>query len=82
MKEEGGGDNLAVRWQLPGGAIEEPIPSSRLTVFGLGPPQITQPPANTTVLEGGDSHFHDYAGSQCGRQFPVATRYGEHPRRH
>ena len=33
MKESIGGDNLAVRWQLPGGAIEEPIPAGRLTVF-------------------------------------------------
>ena len=31
MKEQGGGDNLAVRWQLPGGTIEEPIPGSRLS---------------------------------------------------
>src|SRR5207253_1383477 len=26
QKEGSGGDNLAVRWQLPSGAIEEPIP--------------------------------------------------------
>lgn len=30
MKEDVGGDHLCVRWQLPGGAIEEPIPGSRL----------------------------------------------------
>ncbi len=30
QKEGGGGDNLAVRWQLPGGGIEAPIPGSRL----------------------------------------------------
>lgn len=30
MKEHEGGDNLAVRWQLPDGTIEEPIPDSRL----------------------------------------------------
>ncbi|ASB49406.1 CotH kinase family protein [Alkalitalea saponilacus] len=29
MKEHDGGDNLAVRWQLPDGAIEEPMPASR-----------------------------------------------------
>ena len=34
MKEGGGGDNLAVRWQLPGGVIEEPIPEVRLLPFG------------------------------------------------
>lgn len=30
MKEGGGGDNLAVRWELPNGTFETPIPASRL----------------------------------------------------
>ena len=30
MKEHAGGDNLAVRWRLPSGVTEEPIPASRL----------------------------------------------------
>ena len=33
MKENAGGDNLAVRWRLPNLTIEEPIPASRLQVF-------------------------------------------------
>ena len=33
MKEDGGGDNLCVRWQLPSTVIEEPIPAGRLTAF-------------------------------------------------
>jgi hypothetical protein len=57
MKEGNGGDNLAVRWRLPSGIIEEPIPASRLTVYGLGPPEITQQPANSTVIEGGSATF-------------------------
>ena len=57
MKEEGGGDNLAVRWQLPSGVIEEPISANRLIVYGLGPPQITKQPANATVIEGGSATF-------------------------
>ena len=28
-------DNLAVRWTLPSGATEEPIPASRLQPFGM-----------------------------------------------
>jgi hypothetical protein len=32
MKEGGGGDNLAVRWQLPDGTLEEPIPAERIFV--------------------------------------------------
>ncbi len=31
MKEAAGGDNLAVRWQLPDGTFEEPIPAHRFT---------------------------------------------------
>ncbi len=69
MKEEGGGDNLAVRWQLPGGAIEEPIPAARLTVYGLGPPEITQQPANTTVAEGGTATFSIGLARSVGASF-------------
>ncbi|MEJ8803804.1 PQQ-dependent sugar dehydrogenase [Pontibacter sp. H249] len=32
-KEEAGGDNLAVGWQLPSGALERPIPGSRLSPY-------------------------------------------------
>src|SRR2546423_13693160 len=35
QKEGGGGDNLAVRWQLPDTTIEEPIPASRLRPWGI-----------------------------------------------
>jgi hypothetical protein len=33
MKEDVGGDNLAVGWQLPNGALERPIPGNRLMPF-------------------------------------------------
>ena len=33
LKEGTGGDHLAVGWQLPGGALERPIPGSRLSEF-------------------------------------------------
>lgn len=56
-KEGGGGDNLAVRVQLPSGAIEEPIPNERLLVYGLGRPVITRQPTNTTVIETGSATF-------------------------
>ena len=52
MKEQFGGDNLAVRWRLPDGAIEEPIPNKRLRPAGLGPPEITEQPQSLTVIEG------------------------------
>ena len=34
QKEAGGGDNLAVRWALPDGTIQEPIPGSVLSGMG------------------------------------------------
>lgn len=36
MKEGGGGDNLAVGWQLPNGALERPILGNRLIPFDGG----------------------------------------------
>ncbi len=33
QKDGGSGDNLAVRWQLPDGTIEEPIPASHFIVW-------------------------------------------------
>ena len=57
QKEGLGGDNLAVRWQLPGGAIEEPIPGNRLLVYGLSPPIISVQPADQVVVESGTATF-------------------------
>jgi len=61
MKEGQGGDNLAVRWQLPSAVIEEPIPGSRLSPFTgvpTSPPTITAQPTNTSALEGGTANFY------------------------
>jgi len=52
MKEGAGGDNLAVRWQLPNSTIEEPISGSRLQLYGLGPPRISRQPTNVTAVAG------------------------------
>jgi len=60
QKEGGGGDNLAVRWTLPSGAIEEPIPASRLQPFGMAattPPVITLQPTNVTAIENSPAIF-------------------------
>ena len=43
MKEEGGGDNLAVGWQLPSGAQERPIAGNRLSQLGSTATTTTQP---------------------------------------
>jgi hypothetical protein len=82
QKEGGGGDNLAVRWQLPGGAIEEPIPNNRLLIYGLGPPIITQQPTSVSVVEGGSTTFNvalshmlnaTFQWSRNGTNIPGAT---------
>ncbi|HKQ39059.1 MAG TPA: lamin tail domain-containing protein, partial [Verrucomicrobiae bacterium] len=66
QKEGQGGDNLAVRWQLPSGAFEEPIPNNRLFVYGLSPPIISQQPADQSVVEGGTATFHVQLGRSLG----------------
>src|SRR5581483_10232349 len=64
MEQGQGGDNLAVRWQIPGGAFEEPIPSSSAAGSHLIPfdgqdtqPGIYQQTTNVTAVEGRDATF-------------------------
>jgi len=60
MKEGGGGDNLAVRWRLPDGTMEEPIPATRLLPPGgpFVPPQlIGQSDTNVAATENGTAEF-------------------------
>ncbi|HAM72380.1 MAG TPA: hypothetical protein DCM86_12120, partial [Verrucomicrobiales bacterium] len=60
QKEGGGGDNLAVRWQLPDGTMEEPIPASRCVVYSPTAtvvPTFVTGPASLTVQEGGPAAF-------------------------
>src|SRR6185369_14615417 len=58
-KEGGGGDCIAVGWQLPSGVYERPIPGSRLEAFqvSLDPPTIQSEPADVTVYEGQEARF-------------------------
>jgi len=48
QKEGSGGDNLAVGWKLPDGALERPIPGSRLSPFTTAPPDTTVPTVSLT----------------------------------
>ena len=52
MKEQGGGDSLTVRWRLPNGQYETPIPNRSLEPWLPEPPAITSQPRNTSVQEG------------------------------
>jgi hypothetical protein len=69
QSEGGGGDNLAVRWQLPDGTIEEPIPGSRMAPYGLGPPVIIGQPTNTTATEGTMAAFNVRLGRSLGATY-------------
>jgi hypothetical protein len=68
--QRGGSDHLSVQWQLPDGAIESPIPGSRLYVELIGA-QITRPPQNVKVIEGGSATF----SVQVANRGPVAYQW-------
>jgi uncharacterized repeat protein (TIGR03806 family) len=64
MQQGGGGDDLAVRWQLPGGSFEEPLNSVAPAGTRLIPctgvnaiPGIFVQPTNTSVAEHGSARF-------------------------
>lgn len=59
MKQGVGADNLAVRWQLPDGLSEEPIPASRLIPANVpvDAPTIAVQPADAVALEAGSAVF-------------------------
>ena len=48
MKEAGGGDNLAVSWQPPGGS-QEVIPGQYLSVYTVTAPVLLNPGTQTDV---------------------------------
>jgi regulation of enolase protein 1 (concanavalin A-like superfamily) len=84
MKEHGGGDNLAVRWRLPDGTIEEPIPATRLLPYGIAfsAPSIAEHPADTAAVEGESAVFGvrlenntpvEYQWQRNGLDLPGAT---------
>ncbi|MBN1268053.1 MAG: lamin tail domain-containing protein [Kiritimatiellae bacterium] len=56
MKEGTGGDHLAVRWQLPNGNMEEPIPCTRLLPPGgpFQPPTLAAQSETSVVKSEGD----------------------------
>jgi hypothetical protein len=64
MQQGTGGDNLAVRWQLPDGSFEEPLPASSpagtlmIPFTGLdSPPDIYRQTTNVTVVEGSNAYL-------------------------
>ena len=69
VKEGGGGDNLAVGWQLPNGTFERPIPGNRIIPFaggggGCNPPSAPNISANPSSINSGGSAT--LTASNCG----------------
>ncbi|HEX5218872.1 MAG TPA: LamG-like jellyroll fold domain-containing protein [Verrucomicrobiae bacterium] len=71
MQEGNGGDNLAVRWQLPTGSFEEPLTDSSPAGTHLIPctginstPGFFVQPTNTSVAEGANAKFFLLATNQ------------------
>ena len=60
-----GGDHIIVRWQLPDGTIEEPIPQSRLYLpdTEFDPPVIKVQPKSVSCYEGDDAVFEPFVQS-------------------
>jgi len=65
-KEGSQGDNLAVGWQIPGGALERPIPGNRLSP-ATGSPAVCaayiQPGSSTTFCSGGNVTLYSSTGA-------------------
>jgi len=59
QKEGEGGDNIAVGWRLPSGALERPIPGSRLSPFMISfdPPSLVSEPQDLDLEEGQQAVF-------------------------
>jgi PKD repeat protein len=74
MKEQGGGDNLAVRWRLPTGTIEEPIPGNRLSGFSRLDQSISFDPIPDLVS--GHPPFHPNPISSSGLPVDVEILSG------
>lgn len=70
MVEGSGDDHLAVRWQLPNGTIEEPIPGNRLLAELVGP-SITRHPGAVSVEERQSASF----SITLGNRGPVAIQW-------
>jgi hypothetical protein len=51
QKDGGGGDHLAVGWQLPSGTLERPIPGTRLSPWVNGARQASELPAGTETSD-------------------------------
>ena len=76
LNDPGGGDNLAVGWQLPSGGYERPIPGSRLSPWSGAPdpaPVITST-ATTTAME---NVLYAYTITVTGDPTPTVSVSGE-----
>ena len=80
MQQGTGGDNLAVRWQLPNGTFEEPLPASSVAGTHMVPytgvdsmPGIYQQTTNVTVVEGLNALFSVLSTNQSSLTYKWST---------
>ncbi|GHA80328.1 hypothetical protein GCM10007389_38150 [Pontibacter akesuensis] len=71
-KENGGGDNLAVAWQLPSGVKEAPIAGNRLSTIGSTAPAPTTTPVVATGKITRDFWSNQFGGSIS--NIPLSTK--------
>ena len=71
-KEDEGGDNMAVGWQLPDGTMERPIPGNRLSPFSSGQTMAMQ--SETTSMETSSAESDLYSRITI---YPNPARSGE-----
>jgi hypothetical protein len=75
QKQGGGGEHVAVGWQLPGGAQERPIPPQRLSPFGVLPSRKVARPqfrAAPPLSPEGPVAKSEFVGGQGGTYFEQA----------
>ncbi|MHC2993445.1 hypothetical protein OB13_18385, partial [Pontibacter sp. HJ8] len=70
MKEENGGDNLAVGWQLPDGSLERPIAGNRLSEMGSTAPVAVAVASTGTITR---EFWANISGNSVGN-IPVTTK--------
>ncbi|WP_299707730.1 PA14 domain-containing protein [uncultured Pontibacter sp.] len=77
MLQGGGGDNLAVGWQLPDGALERPIAGNKLSEMGSTAPVVSTPIATTPTLTPAGKITRDFWSNVHGSTvsvIPVGTK--------
>jgi hypothetical protein len=72
QKQGGGGEHVAVGWQLPDGRMERAIPGTRLSAWGAVPPRRRPRPSFAAAPPSGPAVRSPLAGGEGGAPFEEA----------